>query len=115
MVTMRDGGAPSVETWFSTDEQWHHVAPEAPTLREPDTPYGIVLGAAMHSMLTATAVVCESAARPLVRSATSEGRFCYVTTYHDGPESPVRTSLLFRTHEEATVCALVLSETKVPR
>jgi hypothetical protein len=52
--------------------------------------------------------------RPLVESAVAVGRHVYVTTYRDGPESPIRTSLLFKTAENAEECARVLSAAQAP-
>lgn len=49
------------------------------------------------------------AGRPLVESATASGRYVNVTTYRDGPQSPLRASLLFRTAEEASECARLLA------
>jgi hypothetical protein len=52
--------------------------------------------------------------RPLVESAVAQGRYVEVTTYHDGPNSPIRASLLFKTAEDAATCARVLSEAQSP-
>lgn len=40
----------------------------------------------------------------LCEEARAAGRYCYVTTYHDGV-TPIKTSLLFRTSEQAEECA----------
>lgn len=46
--------------------------------------------------------------RPLAESVIASGRHVHVTTYHDGPESPVRASLLFRSAEDAAEVARAL-------
>lgn len=50
----------------------------------------------------------KSDPRRLIESAVAQGRYVYVTTYHDG-ESPVRAQLLFKTEEAALRCANILS------
>ena len=44
----------------------------------------------------------------LIESAVASGRYVYVTTYHDGA-TPIRAALLFRTTEDAAICARALS------
>lgn len=50
----------------------------------------------------------------LVVSARSSGRYCHIVCYHDGPRSPIKAELLFRTSEDAAECARVLSEARRP-
>lgn len=52
--------------------------------------------------------------RPLVESAVARGRYVDVTTYHDGPRSPIRGQLLFRTPQEASACARALTAALYP-
>jgi len=51
--------------------------------------------------------------KPLVESATAQGRYCYVTTYRDGG-SPIQAQLLFHDPEDAKECARILSDAKKP-
>ena len=50
---------------------------------------------------------------PLVEYARASGRYVYVRTYMDGL-AEIKTSLLFKTSEEAAECARVLREARKP-
>jgi len=50
----------------------------------------------------------------LVYEASWSGRIVSVTTYYDTPTSPVKTTLIFPTWQEAEACAKVLGAAKMP-
>lgn len=57
----------------------------------------------------------DDAGEALVEFAMASGREVHVTTYHDGPRSPIRATLLFRTQEDAVECARVLRLAERPK
>jgi hypothetical protein len=58
-------------------------------------------------------VEATSQKEPLVEEARASGRYVYVRTYKDGL-AEIKTTLLFKTSEEAAECARVLREARKP-
>lgn len=52
---------------------------------------------------------------PLVHEAKAGGRHVHLTTYLEGGTLPIKATLLFWCHEDATECARVLTEARTKR